>query len=143
MNDVGILRTGVLKLLVLTIAGAFCAGCETAPVQESRSGRDAAIFSARKGDHDRQANAENCGGSRSHSRIYGRDGDALSGEGMRSHSINFSVGDEIRADVVVTDGKPVLEKYYRYTKKGSGTAAPLGAAELMPQPGRMCQTFNW
>jgi protein SCO1/2 len=53
----------------------------------------------------------------------------------------LSPGDEIRADLVVTDGRPVLEKIV-VTKKSSGTPAPSGAEHRLPQAGEDVPNFR-
>jgi protein SCO1/2 len=50
-------------------------------------------------------------------------------------------GDEIRADLVVNNGQPVLENIV-VTKKASGAPAPSGTGRVQPQPGEDVPDFK-
>jgi protein SCO1 len=50
-------------------------------------------------------------------------------------------GDEIRADLVVTNGLPVMENIV-VTKKSSGAPAPSGTERVQPQPGEDVPDFK-
>jgi protein SCO1/2 len=130
----------VCALLVLTIAGAFCAGCETAPVQNQdpagtrRFSLRGKVITIDKPTQEIVVDHEAIPGFMGAMAMPYPVKDAKSLD-------QLSVGDEIRADVVVTDGKPVLENII-VTKKASGTAPPSGAAELTPQPGEDVPDFK-
>lgn len=130
----------VIAILLLTSIGVVCAGCEKAPVANQdpagtrRFSMRGKVITIDKPTQEIVVDHEAIPGFMGAMAMPYPVKDAKSLD-------QLSVGDEIRADVVVTDGKPVLENII-VTKKANGTAPPSGAAELMPQPGEDVPDFK-
>jgi protein SCO1/2 len=133
------IRSVVIALLALTIAGVFCAGCETAPENHDPAGTRRFSLKGKVITIDKPTQEIVV----DHEAIPGFMGAmAMPYPVKDAKSLDqLSVGDEIRADVVVTDGKPVLDNIV-VMKKASGTTGPSGSAEVMPQPGEDVPDFK-
>jgi protein SCO1 len=105
-------------IFFMTVLGVFCVGCETAPVenhdqtQARRFSLKGKIISIDKPTREILVDHEAIPGFMGAMEMPYPVKDAKSLD-------QLFPGDEIRADVVVTDGKPVLENIV-VTKKASG-----------------------